>query len=114
MPWNAELAATYVRIHALGHSSGNCAHFVRVAVAAGGINLAITHFAKDYGNNLLLAGFQVVATNPLLAGDVVVIQPIPGHPAGHMALYDGSVWISDFKQYHGFYPGPAYRQIKPP
>lgn len=44
----------------------------------------------------------------------MIIQPIPGHPHGHMAMYDGAYWISDFVQYYGFYPGNAYRTAKPP
>ena len=45
-------------------------------------------------------------------GDVVVIQGIPGHPHGHMAMYDGSIWISDFRQ-PDLYPGTAYRVARP-
>ena len=30
-----------------------------------------------------------------------------------MALYNGDVWISDFKQLHGLYPGATYRKLKP-
>lgn len=48
-----------------------------------------------------------------IAGDVAIIQPIPGHPHGHMTMYNGSIWISDFKQYNGLYPGPSYRKHKP-
>lgn len=113
MPWNAKQAVSYAQNNALAHSAGNCAHYVRLAIQAGGEKLTVTHFAKDYGNYLALAGFHPVAAGIPLAGDVVVIQPIAGHSAGHMAIYDGYIWISDFKQYHGFYPSPAYREIKP-
>ena len=47
------------------------------------------------------------------AGDVVVIQPAMGHLHGHMAMYNGKIWISDFKQQNGLYPGEAYRKEKP-
>ncbi|MBP5132993.1 CHAP domain-containing protein, partial [Pseudomonas protegens] len=47
------------------------------------------------------------------AGDVVIIQPIAGHPHGHMAMFNGTLWVSDFKQLHGFYPGHSYRVHKP-
>lgn len=114
MPWNAKQAVSYAQNHALGHSSGNCAHYVREAIQAGGEKLKVTHLAKDYGNNLRLAGFHTIPAGTPLAGDVAIVQPIPGHAAGHMAIFDGHIWISDFKQYHGVYPGPAYRQIKPP
>ena len=45
-------------------------------------------------------------------GDVAVIQPIPGHPHGHMCMYDGDHWVSDFKQ-RTLYPGESYRAQKP-
>ena len=77
--------------------------------------LVPTASAKDYGTNLTRAMFWVQPGPPvpLLAGDVVVIQPITGHPHGHMAMYNGSLWVSDFKQEHGYYPGPSYRAQRP-
>jgi hypothetical protein len=47
------------------------------------------------------------------AGDVAVIQPIPGHPHGHMAMFNGKKWVSDFKQRYGYYPSGAYRKLQP-
>lgn len=43
------------------------------------------------------------------AGDVVVIQAAPGHEHGHMAMFNGTKWVSDFVQDKGFYPAQAYR-----
>jgi hypothetical protein len=31
-------------------------------------------------------------------GDVIVIQDVKGHPNGHIELYDGKNWVSDFIQ----------------
>ncbi|SMC21249.1 hypothetical protein SAMN02745857_01172 [Andreprevotia lacus DSM 23236] len=73
-----------------------------------------THYAKDYGLALGAAGFvQVPAKDTYEAGDVAVIQPATGHPTGHMAMYDGHQWVSDFKQLHGLYPGKTYRKEMP-
>jgi hypothetical protein len=34
-----------------------------------------------------------------MKGDIVVIQPYPkGNVSGHIAAFDGRIWISDFKQ----------------
>jgi len=116
MPFNKSSAATYAYEHAELHSTQNCARYVRKALEWGGISLRHTHFAKDYGPLLESAGFRQ-ATGAAQKGDVIVIQPAPGHPAGHMAIFDGSIWVSDFKQtYPGpqsFYPGPAYREAQP-
>ncbi|HGW5057066.1 MULTISPECIES: C40 family peptidase [Citrobacter] len=60
------------------------------------------------------AGFRKISsTQSPRAGDVVVIQPYAGgHAAGHMAIYDGQDWYSDFKQ-RDFWGGPGYRSSKP-
>lgn len=112
MPFDGKSAANYAESHAEIFSRGRCAQYVRRAIEWGGISLPHTHSAKDYGHILESGGFQTVSGTPQ-KGDVIVIQPAPGHPDGHMAIYDGEHWISDFKQLHGFYPGPAYRSAQP-
>ena len=47
------------------------------------------------------------------AGDVAIIENYTGGAEhGHMQMYDGSVWISDFRQ-NDFWSGPGYRKNKP-
>lgn len=47
------------------------------------------------------------------AGDVVVIQPHKGgSKEGHIAMYTGSAWVSDFRQ-RDLWGGPGYRKHKP-
>lgn len=102
--------------HAASHSTGNCAKYVRRAIEKGGIVLQHTFYARNYGPILEQAGFYRILGTPQ-KGDVVVIQPAPGHPDGHMAIFDGSIWVSDFKQRpgpQGFYPGEDYRVAQPP
>lgn len=113
--WNKDAAVTYLQSHAEAGSTSNCAKYTRRAVGAGGITLEQTASARNYGGPLLSAGFYTVLSSAHpLKGDVVVIQPITGHPDGHMAMFDGQIWISDFRQYHGFYPSQAYRNAHPP
>jgi type VI secretion system secreted protein VgrG len=92
-----------------------CAHFVRVALAAGGLKpITWPVPAKDWGGTLLALGFTAVLPQnyqPQL-GDVVVIQPPKADDAGHIAGYDGAHWVSDFVQ-REMYPGPSYRAKKP-
>jgi len=46
-------------------------------------------------------------------GDVAVIQPYKGgDPHGHIAMYNGTKWVSDFKQ-RDMWGGPGYRKHKP-
>ena len=112
MAWNLDKAVEHLRKHAQPKSTGNCAHYTREAIEAGGVVLVRHGSAKDYGISLLHAGFREAITNQYVKGDVVIIQGFQGHPHGHMAMYDGSKWISDFVQ-SGLYPGPAYREKKP-
>jgi len=114
MGWNVRTASNWIKSHAEPGPTHNCATYVRRAILAGGVNVPTTHNAKDYGPMLEHAGFRKIpATVPPQAGDVVVIQPYPGgHPAGHIALYDGQDWYSDFKQ-RDLWGGPGYRASKP-
>lgn len=63
------------------------------------------------GRTLVNAGFRQVYDQPH-AGDIAVIQNIVGHDSGHVCIYDGQQWISDFVQ-RSLYPGQAYRNIQP-
>ena len=53
-------------------------------------------------------------------GDVAVIQGYPGGtadkngvPYGHIQMYNGNQWVSDFYQNHPFYPGKNYELYEP-
>lgn len=115
MPWNVSAAIQHLNSNASPSSTGRCAHYVRLAILAGGVNVAQTTSAKDYGSRLTTAGFILVQGAPRV-GDIVVVQPIPGHPDGHMAMYNGTQWVSDYKQpaVYGYYPSVSYRQQQPP
>lgn len=123
MAFDVSAAVHYAFIHARPHSTGHCAKYIRRALERGGVHVISTRAAKDYGPALEAAGFHEVAdtpdvTEPPQAGDVIVIQGVKGHPYGHMAMFNGRIWISDFKQHpwhhRGFYPGPAYRAAQAP
>ncbi|MEJ5115676.1 hypothetical protein [Erwinia billingiae] len=130
--WNKEKSVSYLNSHVEHHSLGKCAEYVRKAVESGGVTVQIpsprignSASACDYGPSLVAVGFKAVYTytgsgptdtaiiSGQQAGDVVVIQPIVGHPHGHIALFNGRNWVSDFLQLNGFYPGKLYRNIKP-
>jgi hypothetical protein len=91
-----------------------CVVHVKAGLAAGGVQLdGGPVSAKDYGPVLEADGFQEIPGNaPLQAGDVVIIQSALRRPHGHMAMYNGRKWVSDFLQ-AGLYPGPHYRREKP-
>lgn len=105
-------------------SIGKCASYVRRALNKGGFEVKPTNYAKDYGSNLEDAGFERVITSihpssyPALGykpqkGDVAVVQSYPGgNPAGHMTMYSGSRWISDWPQ-RTFWANSHYRDYGP-
>lgn len=113
--WDLDKAVTYLQSHAAATSQGRCAEYTRKAIEAGGVTLNRHGSAKDYGPSLKAVGFIELNFSPAngyAKGDVAIINGFAGHPHGHMMMYDGSQWISDFKQ-RTFYPGPAYRKAQP-
>jgi hypothetical protein len=96
-------------------SQGQCAHNVRIALDAGGLDTGDRpDSAKYYGAFLQRHGAVVVTSDhyQAQAGDIAVFLGNADHPAGHVQMYDGSVWISDFKQpsfdpYSRAHPGGA-------
>jgi hypothetical protein len=115
MSWDVQKAVAHLQKHAKLKSLGRCAQYTREAIEAGGITLARHESAKDYGLSLLAAGFSEFHPDLVGApekGDVAIIQGFKGHPHGHMAMYDGTHWISDFVQ-RTVYPGESYRKARP-
>ena len=112
MSWDKKKAVEYILANAQAFSTGRCAEYTRKAIEAGGIELSRTADAKNYGPKLTAMDFTVVSDTIPEAGDVVVIDGFEGNSHGHMAMYDGSAWVSDFVQ-RDLYPGPGYRTHKP-
>ncbi|MFO6299030.1 hypothetical protein [Rahnella selenatireducens] len=114
MSWNRDAAISHIRSNAGSHSTHRCARYTRQAIEAGGVHLDNIPDAKDYGASLERAGFrEVPAGSTLVAGDVAIIQPYQGgNPSGHMTMYDGTTWFSDFRQ-TSMYPGQGYRNTHP-
>jgi surface antigen len=112
MSWNKYSAVSYEQLHVMPKSTGRCAHYVTEAIRkGGGLNIPNTGEAKDMGATLVNVGFHLVYDEPV-EGDIAVIQSIPDHPHGHVCIYDGQKWLSDFTQ-RTMYPGQAYRDLQP-
>jgi hypothetical protein len=131
--WNRAKAIAHLRNAGAWRttSAGNCAMFTREAIEAGFEGQCIAmprppardgkRLAKDYGPGLLALGFLPLPgmCGGFHAGDVVIIDGFEGDEAGHMAMYDGTRWISDFAQNNyigregGVYPGKGYQKHRP-
>ncbi|QNB14636.1 hypothetical protein G5S35_23460 [Paraburkholderia tropica] len=117
---NLTASIAWLNAHAHAASQSKCAVNVRLALQAGGVDIppvAARNFAKNYGPLLLAQNFTEVtggAPSSPQKGDIVVIQPYPGgNIAGHIAMYNGHQWVSDFRQID-MWGGPGYRSNKPP
>ncbi|MDT0721468.1 N-acetylglucosaminidase [Klebsiella pneumoniae] len=107
----------------LKYGESKCARYVKKALIAGGASAKNSGIesAKNYGPWLLENNFKVVGGATTVCtggvctisgqqvGDVVVIQAAPHHVHGHMAMFNGTHWVSDFVQESGFYPAQIYR-----
>lgn len=99
---------SWLDLHAHVRSTHRCAASVRQAMEAAGITTTdrpVSGDAGDYGPFLLRHGAQVIpqdSYNPQ-PGDIAVFNRTEDHPAGHIQVYDGQRWVSDFVQ-HSFSP----------
>ena len=124
---NVDKAIAHLRANAKDRSIGLCATYVRKAMFAGGMSFTPINYACNYAPTLLRIGFKPfhATTAKILKrdysefkpGDIAVWQASPGQnpPAGHIQMYDGKQWISDFKQLT-FYPNSSetspWRKVK--
>lgn len=75
--------------------------------------------AFEYKDYLQGKGFNLVNTsdyNPI-KGDIIVTEPFQGashfHKHGHIQMFNGSKWVSDFVQ-RDIHAGPDWRKFDPP
>lgn len=111
--FDKKAAAQYADAHAQSGSIRRCAEYVRKALEAGGIILEQTLLAKNYGEKLVKAGFLTVNAVGYVPqiGDVIVFQGTSKSTEGHMQIYDGKQWVSDFKQNDPLWPNSDPKSV---
>lgn len=96
------VAARLASRAAHGKSLGRCALYVRKALQSAGYNFTPQASAYMYASNgtLAKAGFTKISSNNYVpqVGDVVVFNRTRKNPHGHIQIYDGRGWVSDFRQ----------------
>lgn len=121
MALNIEVFVKHLRENAHPSvSNGKCGIYVRQALQAAGASIPRPYppTGEAYGPTLRMLGFhEIVVDNPdtfhFRRGDVMVMDSYKGNGGeGHVAGYDGQVWISDFIQ-RDFWAGPSYRTVRP-
>ena len=104
-------------------SIGRCSMYVSMALEKGGYDdSGHPLLAKNYKNFLLKRGWSQVSKVGYVPqkGDIIVMNGFiigdQDHSAGHIQMFDGVTWVSDFKQNidkRGIWPGQAYQSYKP-
>jgi hypothetical protein len=97
---------SWLDAHAHLHSTHHCAASVRQAMEAAGIPTAgRPGDAGDYGPFLVQHGARTVDPSSYEphVGDIAVFDKSEVHPAGHIQVFNGQHWVSDFVQ-QGFSP----------
>ena len=111
---DAQKAADYARQNAQQKSTGYCARYVANALEYGGFKFTRQSSAYMYRSNNTLTdmGFKSISGGPFQKGDIYVEDKTSTHPDGHIAIYDGNNWVSDFVQktscVHSKDPGKNY------
>lgn len=100
----SKAAAEFSKKYNLGtRSTGSCAKYVRSYLMASGYPLSGWPVAAaDYINFLPKYGFTPVQGRATQirpeVGDISITQRFGNHKYGHIAIWNGSNWVSDFKQ----------------
>lgn len=95
------IAASRASRAALSRSIGLCAKYVRIALQSAGYRFAPNPSAYQYATRgtLARAGFVKISNSSRpQVGDVVVFHRTKKNPHGHIQIFDGRRWISDFRQ----------------
>ncbi|MEN2750188.1 CHAP domain-containing protein [Psychrobacter sp. FBL11] len=95
------IAAARASRVALSRSSGYCARYVRKALQSAGYEFTPNPSAYQYASRgtLANAGFTKISNDMTpQVGDVIVYDRSSKRPHGHIQIFDGSGWVSDFRQ----------------
>lgn len=108
--YNSEKAADYATSHTLSKSHTWCAAWVMKGLWKGHCYIGL-YPAWAYKYVLPLYGFKKINTTDYQKGDIIVYPAVGKHIWGHIAIYNGSQWISDFKQKNKIVSS-AYNQVQ--
>ena len=101
-------ACNYISKYSNSKSRCMCAWYVMRAIHKGGCYPCGIYPAYAYKRILPKLGYTKISPNYLQAGDICVLSTNSRSNFGHIAIYNGQMWISDYKQ-KSLYPNSAYR-----
>lgn len=108
--YNNDKTVSYVTSHAAPHSRSMCAWYVIKAMWNGGCPIGLVP-AYSYDKTLPQMGFEEIPSKGYVPqkGDISVLPQNEESSFGHIAVYNGKKWVSDFEQKE-VYPGSYYRK----
>ena len=98
---NLDAAVDYLVKHAQKQSVHKCAGYVAAALIHGGFKFQKQSAAYKYRDNgiLLKIGYKEISRQKSYKkGDITITEKNKYHQYGHMAMWSGKKWISDFVQ----------------
>lgn len=100
----------YITKHKSLKSRSMCAWYSMKAIRNGGCYYCYIYPGYAYNKILPKLGFEEISTENYIpkAGDISVLPKNSNSCFGHIAIYNGSNWISDFKQ-DDIFPGKSYK-----
>ena len=110
---NMDAAVRTLISNAHSSSTGYCAAYVARALKAGGFSFQNQASAYMYRSNGILVSIgyrEISRPGSFKKGDITVTDRNSAHPHGHIAMWSGSNWISDFVQNSEY----VYRNNQPP
>jgi hypothetical protein len=107
--YNNDKVADYITKNAAPKSRTMGAGYVIKAMWHGGCPIGLIP-AYAYNKTLPQMGFEEIPLKGYKPkkGDISVVPSNSKHPFGHIAVYNGKQWVSDFKQHH-ILPSRAYK-----
>lgn len=99
--YSNDKAVDYITKHAGQTSKCSCAGYVMRGMWHGGCPVSLVVLpAYGYAKILSQMGFREVSTKNYepQKGDISVLPQNSKHVFGHIAVYNGEQWVSDFKQ----------------
>lgn len=108
-----EAAVEHLTNNAQALSTGNCSHYVANALEAGNFTFTRQPYAYQYWSNNILINigyYEIERQNSYEIGDITVTENNSDHLYGHIAMWNGTKWISDFVQNSEY----VYKENQPP
>ena len=108
--YNNDKVVDYATTHAGNDSRTMCAGYVIIAMWHGGCPIGLVP-AYAYNKILPRMGFEEISIKNYKPqkGDISVLPTNKRSVFGHIAVYNGQIWVSDFTQEKGIFPSSAYR-----